>query len=139
MALSNFLKNFIEDNIELIENKDWDNLIIQWSKEADEAVVYKDSWFVDLKQVITSLGYDVLKETTVVRRKLMIEEIRISIDHLNNINLLLDAHNINKVEVIKCLPNIWLGFSLDDLYDLVDYVAKTYFNATVHEHFIYIP
>ena len=139
MELSNFLKNFIEDNIELIENKDWNNLIIQWSKNANEAAVYKDNWFVDLKQVITSLGYDVLKETTVVRRKLMIDEIRASIDHLNNINLLLDEHDVNKFAVINCLPNIWLGFSLDDLYDLVDYVAKTYFNATVHELFIHIP
>ena len=118
MTLSNHVKEFIEECIDLIESEDWVELFDYWYQTFPENMWWEDADYTEeLMRVLDSIG--VSQQETFEARKQLIEKYVESIvndvqhKHYNRI----DTWFIRWGEVSAALQSS-LGFTTPELYDI---------------------
>ena len=124
------VKEFIEDNIDAIEEKDWDKVIEQWYSNASSNFVYNDDDFNELSQVMSTAGIDFMQETLKARTEFM-KNIFSQLLHEELEGMTWRGNNeIKKSDILMTLDSD-LGFIREDLEPILDDVAENEYNLEV--------
>lgn len=69
--MSEFVKQFIENNIEEIDAGNWTDVISSWYAEAAELFTYTDAWLDEFQHAMNVIGIDIVAESKSVREDYM--------------------------------------------------------------------
>ena len=128
--MTDTVKEFIEDNIDAIEEKDWDEVIEQWYSNASSNFVYNDDDFNELSQVMSAAGIDFMQETLKARTEFM-KNLFSQILHEELEGMTWRGSNeIKKSDILMTLDSD-LGFIREDLEPILDDVAENEYNLEV--------
>ena len=128
--MTEFVKDFIESNIDAIEEKDWNEVIEQWYSNASANFVYNDDEFNELSQVMSAAGIDFMQESLKARTDFM-KNIFSQILHEEIEGMTWrDSSEIKKTDILMILDSD-LGFIKEDLEPILDDVAENEYNLEV--------
>ena len=69
--MSDFVKQFIENNIEEIDASNWTDVISSWYAEAVELFTYTDAWLDEFQHAMNVIGIDIVAASKSVREDYM--------------------------------------------------------------------
>lgn len=128
--MTEFVQGFIEDNIDAIDEKDWDEVIEQWYSNASSNFVYTDDEFNELSQVMSAAGIDFMQESLKARTEFM-KNLFSQILHEELEGMTWRGSNeIKKSDILMTLDSD-LGFIREDLEPILDDVAENEYNLEV--------
>lgn len=128
--MTDTVKEFIEDNIDAIEEQDWDEVIEQWYSNASSNFVYNDDDFNELSQVMSTAGIDFMQETLKARTEFM-KNLFSQVLHEELEGMTWRGSNeIKKSDILMTLDSD-LGFIREDLEPILDDVAENEYNLEV--------
>ena len=128
--MTEFVKGFIESNIDAIEEKDWEEVIEQWYSNASSNFIYNDDEFNELSQVMSAAGIDFMQESLEARKSFMGNLLsQILHDELEGASFR-GSHEIKKNEVLMFLDSD-LGFIREELEPILDDIAEQEYNLEV--------
>ena len=128
--MTEFVQNFIEANIDAIDEKDWDEVIEQWYSNASSNFVYDDDEFNELSQVMSAAGIDFMKES-LQARKAFIGNLLSQILHEEIESMSWKTSSEIKKNEILMLVDSDLGFIREELEDILDDIAENEYNLEV--------
>ena len=128
--MTEFVKGFIEANIDAIEEKDWDEVIEQWYSNASSNFVYDDDEFNELSQVMSAAGIDFMNES-LQARKAFIGNLLSQILHEELEGMTWRSSSEIKKNEILMLVDSDLGFIREELENILDDIAENEYNLEV--------
>ena len=69
--MSDFVKQFIENNIEEIDAGNWTDVISSWYAESVQLFTYTDAWLDEFQYAMNVIGVDIVAESKSVREDYM--------------------------------------------------------------------
>ena len=117
--MTDSVKEFIEDNIDAIDEKDWAEVIEQWYSNASSNFVYDDDEFNELMQESLKARTDFMKN---LFSQILHEELEGMTWRSSN--------EIKKSDILMTLDSD-LGFIREDLEPILDDIAENEYNLEV--------
>ena len=128
--MTEFVKDFIESNIDAIDEKDWDEVIEQWYSNASSNFVYNDDEFNELSQVMSAAGIDFMQESLMARKSFMGSLLsQILHEELEGMTWR-DRSEIKKNDILMLVDSD-LGFIREELESILDDIAENEYNLEV--------
>ena len=128
--MTEFVQEFIEDNIDAIDEKDWEEVIEQWYSNASSNFVYNDDEFNELSQVMSAAGIDFMQESLKARTDFMKNLFsQILHEELEGMSWR-GSNEIKKSDILIALDSD-LGFITEELEPILDDVAENEYNLDV--------
>ena len=125
--MTNIVKEFIELNIDNIEDANWDNVIESWYEHCSDLFFTADEDFRELSQVLQTAGIDFMTLTEATRKEFMLSIIdQILHDELEK-NQFKSNNEIKKSDILMHI-DCDLGFTADELDNLMEHVATKSYN-----------
>lgn len=127
--MTKFVQEFIEDNIDAIDHKDWEEVIEHWYSNAS-SITYNDDEFNELSQVMSTAGIDFMQESLKARtdfmRNIFSQILHEEIEGMS----WRDNSEIKKSDILMILDSD-LGFIKEELEPILDDVAENEYNLEV--------
>lgn len=125
--MTNTVKEFIELNIDDIEDTNWDNVIESWYETCSSLFFTADEDFKELAEVLQTAGIDFMSATEKTRKEFMSN----LIDQI--LHDVLESMSFKGLSVLKksdILQNIdcSLGFTEEELDKIMEHVAENSYN-----------
>ena len=128
--MTDTVKEFIEDNIDAIDEKDWEEVIEQWYSNASSNFVYDDDEFNELSIVMSSAGIDFMQESLKARTAFMRNLFsQILHEELEGMTWR-GSSELKKNDILMTLDSD-LGFIREELEPILDDVAENEYNLEV--------
>lgn len=128
--MTEFVKNFIESNIDAIEEKDWTEVISLWYGEVASNFTYDDDDFNEFCQIMSTAGIDFMGESLPARTS-FIKNLFSQILHEEIEGMKWGGSNeIKKSDILMTLDSD-LGFIKEELESILDDVAENDYNLEV--------
>ena len=125
--MTNIVKEFIEDNIDDIEDANWDNVIESFYEHFSSPFDTGDEDFKELAEVLHTAGIDFMRLTEITRKEFMSNIIdQILHDELESMSF----RGKNEVQKLDILLNIDcnLGLTEQELDKIMEDVAENRYN-----------
>ncbi len=121
------IKNFIESNIDDIENSNWDNVIKTFYERFRSPFDTRDADFKELAEVLQTAGIDFMDLTETTRKEFMSNLIdRILHDELESMSFM-GSSEIKKSDILLYI-DCYLGFTEQELDKIMEDVAENRYN-----------
>ena len=130
--MQKYVKIFIEKHINDLNNEDWNKVITAWYTEADDSLfwVYDNDMFDDLCQVMTNVGIDFMEATKAARIEYMSKILEESLEKEIVTTKLRGSSEVKKNSIFVDVVS-QLGFTEEELENMLDAIAETKFNLEV--------
>lgn len=115
---NDYVRTFVEEYIDLMENNDWENVFNHWYRDAREnTLVFQESFTDELLHVIEDVGFD----NSLVyegRRKCMKFQLELATEIARQRVI---KHNSDKIPFISIIAPLetHLGFTISELGDML--------------------
>ena len=112
--MSDFVKQFIENNIEEIDAHNWTDVISLWYGDAVGLFVYTDAWLDEFQYVMNVIGIDIVAESRSVREDFMYNLLQQYIEAYLD-----DNRVIKKSSILQALSST-LWFTDEEILAIMD-------------------
>lgn len=128
--MTEFVKDFIESNIDAIEEKDWTEVVSLWYGEVASDFTYHDDYFNEFSQIMSAAGIDFMEESLPARTA-FIKNLFSQMLHEELEGMKWRGNNeIKKSDILMILDSD-LGFIKEELEPMLDDVAEDDYNLDV--------
>lgn len=125
--MTNSVKEFIEDNIDDIEDGKWEDVIESWYEHFSSDFFCSDDYFTEFAEVLQTAGIDFMTETETTRKEFMSNLIdQILHDELESMSRR-GSDEIKKSDIIMHV-DCNLGFTMDELDKIMEEVGQNRYN-----------
>lgn len=128
--MTEFVKNFIESNIDAIEEKDWTEVVALWYGEVVSNFTYNDDYFNEFSQILSTAGIDFMEESLPARtafiKNLFSQMLHEELEGMK----WRGSNEIKKSDILMILDSD-LGFIKEELEPILDDVAENDYNLEV--------
>ena len=128
--MSEFVKEFIERFIDVINDADWDEVVSLWYNSAEADFTYTDDYFNEVSQVMFAAGIDFMQETLKARTDFMKNLFSQMLHQELEGASWRGSNEIKKSDVLMTLDSD-LGFIKEELEPIMDDVAENEYNLDV--------
>lgn len=123
-----FVKEFIEDNIDLIENRKWQDLCYKWIEASEEEIFYDDSYLFEFDEVLNEAEIPFMELTEQIRRNIIENEIEKCVERILNSKYINSVTIVSKTGIYDKVP-FSLGFTHSEFYHIMDKVVENKFSG----------
>ena len=125
--MTEIIKEFIELNIDDIEDADWDNVIESFYENCSDLWVNADEDFKELAEVLQTAGIDFMRLTETTRKEFMSNLVdQILHDELESMSFR-GSDEIKKSDILLHI-DCALGFTEEELDKIMEDVAENKYN-----------
>ena len=124
--MNSFIKNFIENNIELIESEEWEKLFYIWIEQSSDYSIYDDSLIHEFNSIIVQTRLITAEKCEEVRKRIVEKQVEKTIDSLIDQRGFLSM--ISQKDIYNSIL-FSLGFSEKEFYTIIDDVIKNKFSG----------
>ena len=121
--MTDFVKGFIEANIEFIDAEDWAEVVSLWYGEVASNFTYDDNEFIEFGQVLSSAGINFMDNSISARtefmKNLMSQYLEENVDSARYSG----KSEIKKNDILMCIDSD-LGFTYEELEKILDDVSE---------------
>jgi hypothetical protein len=129
--MNSFVKNFIENNIDLIESQEWEKLFYMWLEQSYDYSLYDDSLIQEFNSIIVQTQLITAEKCEEVRRRIVENEAEKTINSLIGQRGFLRM--ISRKDIYNSIP-FSLGFSETEFCAIIDDVIKNKFSGKLDLH-----
>lgn len=129
--MNSFVKNFIENNIDLIESQEWEKVFYMWLEQSYDYSLYDDSLIQEFNSIIVQTQLITEEASEEVRRHIVEKEVEKTIDSL--IDHRGFSSMISRKNIYNSIP-FSLGFSETEFCTIIDDVIKNKFSGKLDLH-----
>ena len=123
-----FVKEFIEDNIDLIENRKWQDLCYKWIEASQEEIFYDDSYLFEFDRILNEAEIPFMELTEQIRESILENEIEKCVKSILNSKYVNIATIVSKKGIYDKIP-FSLGFTVSEFYHIMDKVVENKFSG----------
>ena len=69
--MTDSIKNFIEENIDIIDDQNWEELVDTWYEQFSSDFFSSDDYFTEFAEVLQKAGIDFMNQTDQTRKEFM--------------------------------------------------------------------
>ena len=120
--MTNSIKEFIEDNIDIIEDENWDEVIESWYEHFSSDFFCSDDYFIEFAEVLKTAGINFMMESENSRKEFMSNLIdQILHDELESVSFR-GSDEVKKSDILMHIDCV-LGFTEQELDKIMEDVA----------------
>lgn len=125
--MTNSIKEFIEDNIDIIEDGNWDEVIESWYEQFSSDFFCSDDYFTEFAEVLQTAGINFMMESENSRKEFMSNLIdQILHDELESVSFR-GSDEVKKSDILMHIECV-LGFTEQELDKIMEDVAENKYN-----------
>lgn len=128
--MTEFVKKFIESNIDAIEERDWTEVVSLWYGEVVSDFTYNDDYFNEFSQIMSTAGIDFMEESLPARKSFMESILSQYLEGAVDSARYRGIREIDKNEVFMMVDSD-LGFIREELEVILDDLAEEVYHLGV--------
>ena len=128
--MTEFVKRFVEENIEPIEQQDWSEVVSLWYGAAVSDFSYSDDEFNELSKVLSSAGIPFMELSLKARKDFVISVMSQYLEDEIDTARYRGNDEIKKNDILMMLVSD-LGFIKEELEEFLDDVAENVYKIDV--------